>query len=293
MKKDITELFVHVDDFCHLYEQGAQQRLLEDGAKKRRKTRVPGLFMSEIMTIILLFHQSPAKNFKYFYQSYLQQYRAEFPKLPSYQRFVELIPRTYIYFCCFFNLLCAEASKKGLYYTDATALPVCHNKRTSRHKVFKDMAALGKTTMGWFFGFKLHLIITEKGELVAAGLTPGNVDDRAPVRDLSQKLQGLMFADKGYIGQELFEDLLQKGLKLVTGLKKNMKNKLMILNEKMLLRKRSIIETVNGLLKENFQISHTRHRSSANALVHIVSTLVAYCFKTNKPRINPSHLIPN
>lgn len=110
--------------------------------------------------------------------------------------------------------------------------------------------------MGWFFGFKLHLIINEKGELLNALLSPGNVDDRKPVRKMTTNLVGLLFGDKGYIDQNLFRELHENGLKLVTGIKKNMQNKLMLLQEKILLRKRSIIETVNGVLKEDFQLSH-------------------------------------
>ena len=142
--------------------------------------------------------------------------------------------------------------------------------------------------MGWFFGFKLHLIINEKGELLNALLSPGNVDDRKPVRKMTTNLVGLLFGDKGYIDQNLFRELHENGLKLVTGIKKNMQNKLMLLQEKILLRKRSIIETVNGVLKEDFQLSHTRHRSFINGFIHIFSTLVAYVFN----RINlPSNFI--
>ena len=117
-------------------------------------------------------------------------------------------------------------------------------------------------------------------------LTPGNVDDRVPVRQMTAKLTGLLFGDKGYIDQVLFRDLFERGIKLVTGIKKNMKNKLAILREKILLRKRSIIETVNGVLKEDFQISHTRHRSYVNSFIHIFSTLVAYVLKSKNPLLN-------
>ena len=189
--------------------------------------------------------------------------------------------------------LCALAQHTGLGYIDSTPIPACHNKRIYRHKVFKGLAARGKSTMGWFFGFKLHLVITEKGELLNVLLTPGNVDDRTPVRELTSKMIGLLFGDKGYVDKDLFHDLHERGLKLVTGLKKNMKNKLMSLQEKILLRKRSIIETVNGVLKENFQISHTRHRSFINGFIHIFSTLIAYVLKPNKPAIKLRYLIPN
>ena len=190
-------------------------------------------------------------------------------------------------------ILCAMAKRTGIAYTDSTPIPVCHNKRTSRHKVFKDYAKLGKSTMGWFYGFKLHLITNEKGDLLNFDLTPGNVDDRKPVREMTRKMTGLLFADKGYICKKLFSDLYERGLKLVTGIKSNMKNKLMPMKEKILLRKRSIIETVNSVIKKDFQISHTRHRSWVNGIMHIFSTLVAYALNNKKPVIKWDQLIPN
>ena len=185
------------------------------------------------------------------------------------------------------------AKRTGIGYIDSTPIPVCHNKRIYRHAVFKGLAERGQSTMGWFFGFKLHLVINQKGELLNALLTPGNVDDRKPVRKMTAQLTGLLFGDKGYVDKNLFNDLYQGGLKLVTGIKKNMQNKLMHSQEKILLRKRSIIETVNGVLKEDFQISHTRHRSFFNGFIHIFSTLVAYAMKSKKPSIKFNHLIPN
>ena len=290
MKKDITELFVFLDDFCKQYECILQTNILPSA---KSLTRVPSLQNSELMSIVLLFHQSPAKNFKFFYTSYLQLYRSEFPGLPSYTRFIELQQRCLGHFYALLTILCALAKQTGIAYVDSTCIPVCHNKRTSRHKVFKGLAALGKSTMGWFFGFKLHLIINETGELLSVQLTPGNVDDRSPLRKMAFRLVGVLFGDKGYIDQNLFHDLYEKGLKLVTGIKANMKNKLLPLREKILLRKRSIIETVNSVIKKDFQISHTRHRSFVNGFIHIFSTLIAYVLKSKKPSIKFNNLIPN
>lgn len=290
MKKDITSTYVFVDDFCKTYDDYISRQTLP---ALRKPTRVPGITTSEIMSIILLFHESPAKNFKYFYTNYLQQYTAEFPFLPSYNRFIELQQRCLGHFYALLMALCMMARHTGIAYIDSTCIPVCHNKRTSRHKVFQGLATLGKSTMGWFFGFKLHLIINEKGELLYAMLTPGNVDDRQPVRKMTTHIKGLLFGDKGYIDHKLFNELYQRGLKLITGIKSNMKNKLMDLKEKYLLRKRSIIETVNSVIKKDFQISHTRHRSYINGFIHIFSNLVAYSIKTKKPAIKWSNLIPN
>jgi Transposase DDE domain len=240
MKKDITELFCNVDDFCREMDKVENAKRI---GSRRGPTRVSQMQNSEVLTIQLLFHQSPCKNFKYFFQSYLQLYRSEFPKLVSYNRFLELIPRSFPYFMVLLHALLDK--KDNVHFIDSTAIPVCHNKRIWTHKVFKGLARRGKTSMGWFFGFKLHLVINRRGNLAGFAMTPGNVDDRAPVRQLVKDLKGLLFGDRGYIDSNLFRDLYDKGVKLITGIRSNMKNKLVLLNEKIMLRKRSISETVN------------------------------------------------
>lgn len=291
MKKDITNWFCYVDDFAEGLKKEMKSHQLSNGKMEHQPTRTTGLSESEIMTITLMFHESPCRNFKYFYQSYLQLYKAEFPTMPSYERFVVLMPRVLhlltMLLCCLF------AKSTGISYIDATSLAVCHPKRTSRNKVFKGLAKLGKTTKGYFFGFKLHAIINEKGDLINVQLTPGNVDDRKIVPQMTESLTGFLFGDKGYISKELFIKLYHRGLKLVTGIKKNMKNQLVNWREKILLRKRGVIETVFDYLKNKFQIEHTRHRSPFNMMVHVISTLIVYQLKLSKPSIRYQYELPN
>jgi len=173
----------------------------------------------------------------------------------------------------------------GIYFADSTCLKVCRNKRISHHKVFDGLAKRGKSSMGWFFGFKLHLIINHKGQIMAIKITPGNTDDRAALKQMTKTLTGKCFADKGYISKELFRNLWKKGLHLITGIRKNMKNHLMPYLDKIVLRKRFIIETVFGVLKTDMHLEHSRHRSASNAFVNILAALVAYTYKTNKPQI--------
>lgn len=293
MKKDITDLFVFLDDFCQAVDQHLSQLMITCPQKIKRVTRVMGMTLSELLTIELLYQQSPCKNFKYFYHSYLQMYGCEFPNLVSYNRFIELKPRILSYLMLLVRWFCEHADKTGLSYIDATPLAVCHSKRMGCNKVFKGLARLGKTTKGWFFGLKLHLVINEKGQMINLKITQGNADDRTPVLELVEGLEGLLFGDRGYIKASLFHQLYEHGLKLVTSLKKNMKSHIMPWIEKVLLRKRSIIETVFSVLKHTLELEHTRHRSTANALVHILTTLVTYCFRTNKPAIKYNFLIPN
>lgn len=290
MKKDITSLFYYIDNFANGLNETIKSQALASPTKKS-PTRVPELHESEIMTIILMFQDSPCRNFKYFYQSYLTLYKAEFPHMPTYERFVSLMPRVlYLLVILLYSLF---SPSKGLNYIDSTPLAVCHPKRIFKNKVFQGIAALGKTTKGWFFGWKLHIIINDKGSLVRIKLTPGNVDDRAVVDQMTEGFQGLLFADRGYICKKLFLRLYKRGLKLVTGIKRNMKNKLMLLNEKLLLRKRSLVESVFDYLKNKFQIEHTRHRSPLNAFIHIISTLIAYQLKPAKPSLKYNFLLPN
>jgi len=293
MKQDITDLFVFLDDFSKFYEQEEKKYILPEPGKRQYKTRKPFLSLGELLTIVVLFHRSNIKTFKAYYLLYLPLYKKDFPNLPSYTRFVELSSRALLPLTILNALMWHKSQKTGIYFVDSTPIPVCHTKRIFKHKVFKHFAAKGKTTMGWFFGLKLHLVINHKGDIMNACLTPGNVDDRSPVPTLVQSLKGLLFGDKGYIDHKLFEVLYTKGLKLVTGIKKNMKNKLMDLKEKVLLRKRSVIESVNEVLKHHFQLVHTRHRSPLNAFVHILSTLVAYGLKSSKPSIKFKNLIPS
>ena len=178
----------------------------------------------------------------------------------------------------------------GISFMDSTSLKVCHNRRIRQHKVFEDLAARGKTSVDWFFGFKLHLVVNDRGELLNILLTPGNTDDRTPVPKLLQQLFGKVFADKGYVSQKFAKQLLQTaGIQLITKLKRNMKQRLMPLNDRLSLRKRSIIETIIDQLKNISQIEHSRHRSPVNCFVNILGGLIAYCHQPKKPSIAIDH----
>jgi hypothetical protein len=290
MDKDITELFCLVDDFCKAIEENFADKLL---SSNKKPTRIPEITLSEIITIILIYQQSPCENFKAFYLHHLTFfYKSDFSKLPSYTRFVALKPRVLWHLAMLLKWLCEKSKNTGISYIDSTPIAICHAKRISKNKVFAGIAKLSKSSYGWFFGFKLHLVINDKGEIQALTLTKGNVDDKKTVSYLIKKLTGLLFGDKGYIKKELFQELFDRGLKLITKVKKNMKNALISLNEKILLRKRSIIETVFGYLKNRLEIEHTRHRSLTNFLVHIFSTLISYSMKPKKPSISYTFFLP-
>jgi hypothetical protein len=280
----LLELFCDVDDFYQsVYRQGSAQLATHAGDRVRQ----PGLCASEIMTIMIHFHQSGYRNFKIYYLTYVQRHlRAEFPGLVSYSRFIRLLPRVALLLWAYALGHCGRCT--GISFIDSTPLRVCHNRRIQRHKVFQGLAGRGQSSMGWFYGFKLHLIVNPHGEVLAFVLTPGNVDDRKPVPDLAQTLFGKLFGDKGYLSHPLFEQLWQQGLQLITGLRTNMKNHLMVLQDKLLLRKRYIIETINDQLKNISQIEHSRHRSPINFVINVLAGLIAYMLQPKKPALNLS-----
>jgi IS5 family transposase len=283
MDQSLITLFCFVDDFCKAFIPVWEKQLLTSGSKKRR--RKGELSMSEIMTIYIHFHQSHYRNLKHYYLNHVTVHlRHFFPKLVSYSRFITLIKSSIIPLCLFSQTLKGEET--GIYFIDSTIIKACHIKRERQHKVFSDMAKKAKSNVGWFFGFKLHLVINDKGELMAFKITAGNVDDRKVASDLVIGLVGKLIGDKGYLSNELKEFLMSKGIELITKIKKNMKNKFMPSIDKLLLRKRAIIETVNDQLKNIAQIEHTRHRSIWNFAANILAALCAYALQPKKPSIH-------
>lgn len=280
---DILPLFFEIDEFCQWFEPLFKARQLADGQIKRNRRR--SLSLSEVMTILVLFHGSGYRNLKQFYLEFVCVYlRAEFPAVVSYNRFVEFQSEALMPLAAYLQTRGGNCT--GLSFVDSTKLAVCQNLRIPRHKQFADLAGRGKTSVGWFYGFKLHLTVSERGELLSWFITAGNVDDRRPVAGLARKLWGKLFGDKGYISNPLKMLLKQRGIEFLTKLKKNMKQAEISLTDKILLRKRSIIETIFDQLKNISQIEHTRHRSFWNFLVNVIAGLTAYTWREKKPTLN-------
>ncbi len=278
----ISDIFCIVDEFCKDFELTTEPFLL--GNKPKRK---PTMSTSEVITIYLLFHLGGFRCFKHFYIFYVQKHmQAEFPKTVSYNRFVELM-QSVLMPMTIFAKTCCLGNCTGISFVDSTPIRVCSNKRIKRNKVFKDVATTGKSTMGWFHGFKLHIIINDKGEILSFAVTQANVDDREPLKNegFLQQVFGKLFADKGYISEKLNKLLFVDGIELITNIRNNMKNSLMQLSDKILLRKRSVIETVNDELKNICQVEHSRHRSVANFITNLIAGIIAYHFLPKKPAI--------
>ena len=278
----ITEIFYLTDEFCNEFNKSIQGYILGNPPKKK-----PIMSQSEVITILVIFHGMQFKNLKHFYLNYVQIHLTHlFPKTVSYNRFVELSQQVNLPMTLFLKMQCLGECT-GITYVDSTPIRVCKNKRINRNKVFKDIAMVGKSTMGWFYGFKLHLIVNEKGDIINFVITQGNVDDRAPLKEdkFVEKIKGKLYADKGYISAKLTQLLFVDGIQLITGIRDKMKNCLLELKDKILLRKRSVIETINDELKNICQVEHSRHRSFENFISNLIAGLIAYSFFPKKPAI--------
>ena len=290
----VTEIFVMADDFCKFFDQMMEKYSIPD-KNKRKYHRDGTMSKAEIMVILILFHSSGYRCLKHFYLNHVCVHlRHLFPEVVSYNRFVELEKSVALPLAIFIKkVLLGKCT--GISFVDSTPLRVCRNQRIHVHKVFKGIAERGKCSIVWFFGFKLHLICNEKGELLNFMITPGDVDDRKPLelKSFIEFIYGKLVGDKGYISKNLFQRLFVDGIQLITKLKSNMKGALMSVSDRLLLRKRAIIETVNDELKNIAQVEHSRHRSFDNFIVNMLGAISTYCFFPKKPCICVERTVDN
>ncbi len=287
----ILTLFCKIDDFFLAYEKCQATHCLSETTPPETRGRPRHQHPSEVMTLLVAFHQSGYQVFKHFYERHVCVYWVnEFPHLLSYSRFVELKKEVLTLLTLYLYAHFGECS--GISFVDSTRLRVCDNQRISAHRVFAEQAGRSNTSMGWFYGFKLHLLINEKRDLLGFEGTPGNTDDRRlPLWELStERLFGNLYGDKGYISKDLRELLKAQGIHLFYKVRKNMKPLPLSISDEVLLKKRVIIESVIKELKTQTQVEHSRHRSFANFQVNVISALIAYQLLENKPSVNLSEL---
>lgn len=210
-----TTIFTIVDDFCKTYEEWIKHKFLNNGKQRHRAGK---LSLSEAISIMIFYHFSQFKHLKIYYQCFVQSGK-EFKSPPCYDRFIQIIPSLFLPIIIMMHYL--SGRKTGIYYVDSTHFSVCKNIRIGSHKTFLGLAARGHSSTDWFYGFKLHMIINDKSEIVAIKITRGNVDDRKAFEEMVTKkgLKGKVYADKGYLAKSLFNSLYQKGLLLITGIK--------------------------------------------------------------------------
>jgi len=279
----LTSVFCFIDDFCKKILPELRKILIGNG--KKFCVRTDCLSESEIITILIWFNLSGFKCFKHFYlpnQSVLKLY---FPKIPCYERFIILQKKSFAPANILLKFLTNCSKETDVYYIDSTFLEVCKNQRIYRHKTFKGLAVRGVSSCGWFYGFKLHLITNHLGEIISFAITKGNVSDQNMTTKLAKNLSGFLFGDKGYLSAKTTAKLLKQGLHLITKVRQNMKPKPISESNKFLLKKRGIIETIFGQLKDFRHLVHTKYRSRINYFTNILSSLLAYMLNPNKPRI--------
>lgn len=289
----LVTIFCHIDDFYKEFEKELEKRLLRCPPGKKKRLRKKKLSPVEVMAIIVYFPYSGYKTFKTYYKKHVCVHLKDaFNELPSYNRFIELKQEVIFPLMLLAKLLTRDKCT-GKSFVDSTALKVCHIRRSSSHKTFRGIARKGKTSVEWFFGLKVHLVINEYGEVINFDLTAGNVADNnhAVVEKLTEGVHGKLIGDKGYMSKELSKKLQRKNVKLITKVRKNMKPIGLSAYDQWLIGKRGLIESVIGVLKTQFSIEHSRHRSLKSFFAGVFSSLIAYAFYPNKPTIDEKFVI--
>jgi transposase len=196
--------------------------------------------------------------------------------LPTYKNFMGCVHKLVGYALVFLEAV-RKYCKQGvnLQFADASALPVCKIKREFTHKVAKGLASKSKGTMGWYYGFKLHLVVDKDGLILAWRITTATVDDRKVLALVWHELTSMIVADAGYLGSNWQEAAADLHLILLTGIKKIMR-KLMIRWQHALLKARQIVETVFSVVKFRLGMDSTLPRSAMGYFAHYVWCLLAY-----------------
>jgi hypothetical protein len=258
----LVTLYVMIDDLLKAFgKQCGQQPRLPGKASRGRSS---GLTTSEWITLGIFRYALQIKDVKHFWRHIYSHYHKDFPGLPNYQNFVAGINRTtpYVILLLQWLLHMNRQKTKDPFFVDATSLKVCENWRISSHKVCQDIARMGKTTLGWFFGFKLHMVVDGLGNMLSVLITPGNTDDRKFLLKLFKGLKGIAVGDAGYVSKKAFKELFEQGVLFVTVMKKNMK-RLTNTWQDGLLTMRQRIEISFSTLKYRLQQAVTLARSVA------------------------------
>lgn len=284
---DHTELFCLIDDFCIRFKPIYLKNLKDSGLIKRARSAF--LDLSEILFLAVWFHLSHFKTFKHFIAFVTCYHRHDFKALPSYQRINSLVAQHAPAITAFFEALLITPSKDAIHFVDSTPLTVCKNTRIPRHRTFRATAGRGKSSTGWFYGFKLHLIINQACDIVSALVTAGNVADVTALLPLFQRhpVRGKLFGDRGYISGSVKHLLGMRHCEVVTRARANMQQPVFTPEDEHYLCQRTLIETVNSQLKEDLGLEHSRHRSWRGYIAHIYASLIAYQCATIKARVKP------
>lgn len=288
----LVEIYYEVDEFNKLYLEKIASYASHICWYPKRK--IGSMSMSEIMTILIFYHYSHYKDFKHYYQQYVcKDLKTDFPVLVGYDRFIWYIPLAFLPMLCFHLYRCKLSLRTGIYFIDSTKIEACHPNRVHQNLVFKGIASWGKTSTGWFYGIKIHLIINNLGEIIQTCFTTGGTSDThiGVLFYLLKDLNGCVFGDKGYLMNQdklafvEYEGRLDFFAKPRSNAKKVSQKQIPDEAQKMA-KKRPIIETVIGLQKGSLDLEHTRHRSALNAFTHMLAAMCAYSFYQRKPKVS-------
>ena len=256
----LYHIFDQIDNLLKTMSASLKRKLLSD--LRPKGGRPSGLSLQAILAFGIFRFATGVKDVKHYHRKLLSSYSKELGRIPNYGNFNALMNQAtpYVIFLLQWICYCHQSAGGGLYFMDSTPMKVCENKRIFDHKVCEDMAQRGKSSMGWFFGFKLHVVCDSLGRLVSLLITPGNTDDRKFALKLLKGLRGLCVADAGYVSKKLMQELYQQGLLLLTDVRNSMK-RLMSETQHGLLKLRQRIEGVFSCLKHRLKAEASIARS--------------------------------
>lgn len=273
----LLQLFCFVSELVRFVEVRCPQLVGKTNLGRNAKLTSPECISLSLYQSVM--KQTDVKSYYSFVQGYHQ---SEFPHLPDYSNFLKQQKKLLALSGLLLNVLMAinrsyfKNNKEYLMFVDGSEIPVCTNKRIFNHKVTKGIAAKSKSTKGWFYGFRLHILCDREGNLLGIKITPGNVDERKMVVKLLKDLEGILVADAGYISNELQKRLARLNVWFLTGVKRNQK-KLMTQASHTLLKARQRVETTIGILKQRLGLVTSLPRSITGFQVHFIFVCLVYC----------------
>lgn len=276
--KNIVEVYCFIDNFVKMIESKKAKSLV---GRKSMLTK------TDYITLAIFKQDHGIKTTKQLYEFVRDYMQKDFLPLPSYQQFNHGIKSTFRYFVIIAWILTKMTRKKGARYhiVDSSPLPVCNNQYRFIAKLFKGFARSGKNLNGWFWGFKLHLIINHNMEIEAIRISGGSTSDIDALNDdFIEGIKGWLIGDKGYIGQSKARQLAKKGLKLVTRSRKNMKKVPALPIHNYLLSKRQAIESTFSYLKHRLSVLNSYARSVEGFFVNVFSAIITYTLNITKTK---------
>ena len=283
--KSLEGMFLAIDNFVNtLFAQKSLLLRHYYGISGPRSA----MSLADTLKLVLAYHSEvhQFKHFKAFHQYVSQHQREQFPNLLSYSRTNCLRCKVYQLLEALFGFNLGKPTADNL--IDSTRIPTTKRHRGKRKRKMLTKANFGYTWSGYYFGFKLHLIINSFGEIIRTEITPAKISDVSQVKKMCQGMTGNLYGDRGYVGKDLREEVENEfGVHLKAKPRKNMSGDYLSKRDKKFLRKcRNIIETVIGMLKRSHDLEHSRHRSNNGFYSNLWGALVAYSFRLDKPCVS-------